>query len=224
MSNEKSWPRPRVDLRALFKVNNVTVAPQVQNRRLFVLLVLSFGINGVLAVGLAQLAPLKEKIPYMVDREVDHLGVPTGRVSVSNRQARNFVADEKNIRYFLREWAVNIASIDELSRGYRLPSSYAYMKGQGLKDWRSYIGEQSRTLEKLTADPTYRQKAEIITTTLLTDETALIRVKLTDTKGMEKRVLVTATFILIPMDGDKDESRNPIGLWITNFNVNDELA
>jgi len=208
----------------MFKVNDVTVAPQVQNRRLFLLLLVSFLMNVGMAMTIGRLAPLKEKIPYMVDREIDAHGVPTGRVSVSNTQARNFVPTEKNLRYFLREWAVNIASIDELSRGYRLPSSYAYMKGRGLQDWRTYVDSTSRTLAKLNEDPTYRQRAEIITANLLTNETALVRVKLTDTKGMEKRVLITITFVLIPIDGDKDEDRNPIGLWITNFTVNDELA
>lgn len=226
MSNVTSerQPAPRINLRGVQKFLNVVEAPQIEKRRLLGLLVAMAVAIVLLSLGMMRMLPLKERIPYVLRVEVDAKGHETGKVEVSESGVAAFKPTEAHTRYFLGKWAIDLLSIDERSKEVRLPATYALMKGQGIKDWRDYVNGNAKPLQVLTKNPDFRQRAELISIAFLTEETALIRVKLTSNNGRERRVQLTLNYATLPPTTDADVYRNPIGLWITTFGVNDELV
>lgn len=217
-------PVPKIDLRGMKKILSEVEMPKAQNRRLFV-------VTGALAVvclaqglGIMAMLPLKERTPYVIEIEADKQGNPTGNVIASNRTADTFKPNENNVRYFMARWAENLLAVDEQSRERKLPESYTFLRGGALNDWQRYITEQGRPIEKLMKDPSYRVTPELISISFLTDETAMIRVKLTDSKGVVVRVVMNVSFAILPPQTDDEVYKNPIGLWITGFGVTNELA
>lgn len=214
---------PRINLRGVQKYLNVVEAPQIEKRRLLALLLMLVGAVLMLSVGMMRMLPLKERVPYVVKVEEDKMGNPTGRVEVAEAGIAKFQPSEASIRYFLGKWALDLMTVDEQTREVRLPASYALLKGQAITDWKRYVSETGKPLELLTADPEYRMRAELISIAFLNESTAMIRVKLTQ-QNQERRVQLTVNYALLPPESDADVFRNPIGLWITTFGVNNELA
>lgn len=218
-----SNPAPRISLRGVQKYLNVVEAPQIERRRLLAVTVILAMAVVFLALAIMRMMPLKERVPYVVKVEADAAGNPTGRVTVADSE--RFTPTEATIRYFLAKWAIDLLTIDEQTKESRLPSTYALLKGQGINDWRRYVYETGKPLARLADDPTLRVRAELISLTFLSDKTALIRVKVIDpTSGNEKRVQITLEYAILPPEKDEDVFRNPIGLWITGFTINNELA
>lgn len=220
MRNDKQrQPAPNMNLGAVQRLLNEVEAPKVQNRRLLGALIAVSVVCLAQGIGIMAMLPLKERIPYAVEVET-----ATGNVAVSDRLAQKFEVQETNIRYFLGRWSENLLSVDENSRGVRLPASYAMLKGDALADWQRYVTTQGGPLQILAENPEYRQRAELISITFLSDKSAMIRVKLTNANGEERRVQVNVTYVLVPPTSDEEVQRNPIGLWITTFGVQNELA
>lgn len=224
MKPEQRQPTPRVNLRGVQKYLNVVEGPRMENRRLLSLLIVAVLAVICQAVGFMLMLPLKERVPYVIQVEEDASGRPTGKVTVADSGVAAFTPSEAHMRYFLARWSEDLLSVDETSRTVRLPASYALLKGQALADWQRYITDVAKPLDVLATEPNYRQRAELISIAFLTDSTAMIRVKLTNSKGMEKRVQINLNYAIVAPQSDADVYRNPIGLWITTFGVSDELA
>lgn len=225
MSKQEQQPAPKVSLRGVQKYLNVVETPQIEKRRLMALLMMMGGAILLLAFGMMRMLPLKERVPYVLQVEQDSMGKPTGRVEVNDSSSfAKFTPSEANLRYFMGKWALDLLSVDERSRDTRLPASYALLKGQALQDWRRYVTDDAKPLEVLAKTPNFRQRAELISIVFLSEESAMIRVKLTTNNGLEKRVQLTLNYAILPPATDADVYRNPIGLWITTFGVNNELA
>lgn len=208
---------PRVNLRGYQMYLGVAEVPKAQNRKLVTAVGVLAAVTLVQGIALLSLVPLKERVPYMVEVETS-----TGAVRAMDAAAQRFTPDEKSIRYHLAKWAENLLTIDEHSRGMRLPQSYGLMRGAARDQWQALI-EREKPLDRLAEDPLYRRQARIVSVALLSKETALIRVELTDTKRSTRMVQITLSFAMIPPSTDEEVFRNPIGLWITNFGVQDEL-
>lgn len=221
---QERQPDPRISLRGVQKYLNVVEAPQMERRRLLVLLLMLVMAVLMLSLGMMRMLPLKERVPYVLKVEEDSQGNATGRVDVAESDMAAFKPAEANIRYFLGQWATNLLTVDERSRDVKLPASYTLLKGQAIQDWNRYIMNEARPLEALSENPEFRQRADLISIAFLTESTAMIRVKLTTNNGMERRVQLTVNYALLPPEKEEDVYRNPIGLWITTFGVNNELA
>jgi len=216
---------PNVSLRNLNKYLNVVEAPKLENRRVWLMLFALTGAVLLMAIGIMRMLPLKERIPYVIQVETNSRGEHTGNVTVNTSGARSFTPEEVHIRYFIGKWAINLLTIDERSRTIRLPETQVLLRGDALRDWNRYITETERPLHKLVENPAFRQRAELISITFLSEKAIMIRAKLTDNQARkERRVQITLNFALLPPATETDIYRNPIGLWITTFGVNDELA
>lgn len=227
MSTEKPTANtpPAIDLRALRKYLNIIESPKQENRKL----VIAIGVLGVAvlfqAIVFLQMLPLKERVPYTINVEVGRNGQPTGNVTVSDQVASKWAPDENNIRYFLGRWAENLLTIDEKTKSDRLPSSYALLRGQALDDWQDYVTNVGKPLARLSEKPDLRVRASIVSIAFLSDKSALIRMRLTENKRGEVRLVqITLNFAVLPVTSDDDVYRNPIGLWVTSFGVQNELS
>lgn len=222
MSTTARQPEPRISLRGVQKYLNAVEAPKVENRKLMGVLVMLSVAMLLMGLGMNQMLPLKERVPYVVVDELDSAGQPTGRVEVREGGMSHFTPQEAHLRYSLNQWVQDFLTIDEYTESIRLPRSNAMLRGQALNDWRVYLANTHQPIERLRQNPEYRERAEVISMNFLNESTVLIRVKLTTRNGSERRLSINLQTVIIPPTTDEEIYRNPIGLWITTFGVSNE--
>ena len=183
------------------------------------------GISLVLAVTIMQMMPLKERVPYFV--EVEQV---TGRVASSERAAKTFVADENNKRYFIKDWVQAMFSIDQArTKAILLPRAKSMTRSKATNQYSEWM-DRDQTLLRMIEEPELSRSVELRSISFVpgAENVAIIRA-LFHTEGKyggrktEGRV-ITVTFALIPPETDEEILQNPIGLFITEFNVDSEVV
>lgn len=216
VSNDARQTAPQLSHRALRSYMQLGEGERLQGRRWFVFTLILAFIAFVLAITLLRLVPLKERVPYFV--EVDRV---TGEVRESERVITQFTPDETSIRYHLARWSENLLIVDQHSRDLRLPETARLLRGDAVPQWRAFI-QREQPVQKLVDDPLYRRNVRLISLAFLSDETALVRLEVTDNRGVSRRVQLTVSYVIIPPKSEDDVMRNPLGLWVINFSVTDE--
>lgn len=223
-SKENRQPKPNLNLNGVHRFLNATEAPRIAySRQLAVNAVLGVSVLA-LCIGMFRMLPLKERVPYVVQNEMDSSGNPTGRLTVLESGMAAFTPQEAHMRSALQEWVVDFLTIDQYTKDQRLPRSYGRLRGDALRDWTAYLSGTHKPLERLVQNPDYREIASVISISFLNKDSALIRVKLTTRNGNERRVVINLRFAIIPPSNDDEVYRNPAGLWITNFGVSNEIT
>ncbi len=188
-------------------------------------------VGGLLALALLegfalwQLIPLKERVPYFVEVER-----ATGRVVASEQVARSFSPDEANRRYFLKEWAQSLLTIDPVrSKSDLLPRARAMVRSKAVEQFDAWI-ERDQTLKRLVERPDLSRAAEVVSISFVpgAENVAMIRLVLTTRSKYDSAVqdgkVLTVHYALVPPQTDEEILRNPIGLVITDFAIDNEVV
>lgn len=183
------------------------------------------GIAILEAVALAGLTPLKERAPYFVEVEQ-----ATGRVMASDRAARDFAPDDNNKRYFIKDWVQSMFSIDGArSKGVLLPRAKSMTRSKASTQYSEWL-DRDRTLARLIEDPDLSRSVEVRSISFVpgADSVAIVRAMFhADSKyggRQSEGKVITLHFAIIPPQTDEEILRNPIGLYITEFNVDSEVV
>ncbi|MEY2152282.1 VirB8/TrbF family protein [Rhodanobacter sp. 115] len=210
-------PPPGVSVAGMQKYLSAFEAPRIGNRRLLAALVAISMVAALQAFGIFRMLPLHERIPYFVTVDPN-----TAAVSVSNKVAEKYTPSQASERYFLNKWVTDLLTIDPRVRE-RLPNTYAMLRGAALSEWNAFIFNNYKPLEQLRKNESLRIYPTVDAIGFIDDESAAIRVTLHSADGTTVRhLLVTVKFAILPPQTDADVYRNPIGLWITHFEVTDE--
>lgn len=183
------------------------------------------GIALVEALTIMQMVPLKERVPYFVEVEQT-----TGRVMPSDRAAKTFVADENNKRYFIKDWVQAMFSIDQArTKGILLPRAKAMTRSKATNQYSEWL-DRDQTLLHMIEEPELSRSIELRSISFVpgAESVAIIRA-LFHTEGKyggrkSEGKVITVTYALIPPETDEEILRNPIGLFITEFNVDSEVV
>jgi type IV secretory pathway component VirB8 len=183
------------------------------------------GIALVEAATIMQMMPLKERVPYFVEVEQT-----TGRVAPSDRAAKTFVADENNKRYFIKDWVQAMFSIDPArTKAILLPRAKTMTRGKATNQYSEWL-DRDQTLFRMVEDSELSRSIELRSISFVpgAENVAIIRA-LFHTEGKyggrkTEGKVITATFALVPPETDEEILRNPIGLFITEFNVDSEVV
>lgn len=176
------------------------------------------------AVTIMQMLPLKERVPYFVEVER-----ATGRVVQSDQAARSFVPDENNRRYFVKEWVQSMFMIDQArTKEYLLPRARAMVRGKAINQYENWLNED-KTILRMVESPDLSRAVEVRSISFLpgAENVAMVRVLFhTEDKNTPKVTegrVVTIHYEMVPPQTDEEILRNPIGLLITEFNVDSEV-
>lgn len=211
-------PPPNLNIGAVSKYLGAFDAPRAANRRLLTALVAAcIGIL-VLAIGIMSMLPLKQRVPYFVT-----VNDTTGAVTASNQIATRFTPTQTSERYFLSQWVTNLLTIGPNSQSQGLPDSYSMLRGTALSEWSHFIFDNWKPLARLKQDPTLHVYPQVDAIGFLGNGSAVIRVSIHDSTGQfGKHLMVTVKFSILPPSTDAQIYHNPIGLWITHFEVANE--
>lgn len=171
-------------------------------------------------VAISVMLPLKERVPYFVEVEQ-----ASGKVALApDRSATAFKVEERHVRYFLNQWVMNFLTIDSRTREYLLPASYAVLKGSAVKKWADFIEGQDKTVKRLFENPALRRDVKVVSISFVSDGVALVRLRVQETGwDVPKSKALTVFYSIVPPDSDDKIISNPIGFYITDFSLNDEL-
>ena len=199
--------------------------PQLEANRITLLLVGSLMVNIALGFGIAALIPLKERVPYFVASNKE-----TGLVQVSALAAQKFTPTEQNIKYFAAKFVRELLTIDPYrTKNEFLPSAKTVVLSKAKTQIDNFLTTDS-TLERMAKDPSLVRNVAFERITILPSAENVITaiVKLTTLSGNEPAESVikaiTLHYVLQPVKSDIEALSNPIGFYVTQFTIDEELG
>ena len=193
----------------------------IERNRWFV----GFTIVGVWAVSMTiaviVMLPLKESIPYVIQVE------SSGKVTGDPVKVQKWEADDKVKRYFLTTWVQKLLTVDVgLSLTY-LKEAHSVTRGKAQAEFLDFI-KTTKPLGKLSEDGTFNQQASVLSVSFVSESVAVIRVALKTRSNREQeekteKKVVTLHFAFDPPKEIEQIQANPIGLFITHFQIDKDL-
>lgn len=197
--------------------------PVIDKNRFFVIIVALLAVVVGLMVLLNVLLPLKKTEPFII--RIDQNGVPAasadGAVAL-----RNFKPGEAEIRYFVKNWVFSMGRIDKYLVKQDRADAYNFTRENAQEEFRDWL-KTDRPFEKIASDPGYSRTLSFRTVTIAKDGLALVRVQFTDRTGAGKTTvknkLVTIHFATVPSTDPDKLLENPLGFYVTHFEIQDEM-
>ena len=199
--------------------------PRLEANRMAVLLAMSMVGSLALGFAIASMMPLKERVPYFVSTDRD-----SGQVAVSTTVAQKFTPDARNIKYFAAKFVRELLTIDPYrTRNEFLPD----VKTQVLGKAKAEVGEflvSDDTLERMARDPSLERNVELQRITILPSAqnvlTIIVRLSTLSNSGVTKTETkaVTLHYALEPVHSEAEALRNPMGFYVTQFAIDEELG
>jgi type IV secretion system protein TrbF len=193
----------------------------VDRDRMFVGWVLTTLALLAACAALLVLMPLKTVEPFVV-RVADN-----GSVVAERAAAQRYQPGRAERTYFVSRWVQQVLTIDpflterQLAEAYRMTSGLAT---QQLLDWM----KSDRPIERLKKDAGLHRSVSIVTVAPLDDTVLQVRVR-TETRSLVNAALtrtyqITVHYAIVPPKTEAEIIQNPIGLYVTRFNIAEEMS
>lgn len=195
-------------------------SPVVERDRYFVLaalLALAFiGLVGTLM----HMMPLSRVAPWVV--QVDKM---TGEARAQPVAAQAYKPGANEKQYFIIRWVRGLLELDPNTTERALLEVYENCRGKAVDEFTDFVNK-TKPIVRVRTETGLTRVVEIKSYTPLNDQSALVRVvteERTLNKGAIRRSLVVAVHYAIdPPDTETKVMKNPIGLFITHFAINED--
>lgn len=181
------------------------------------------GVILVQAFALWGLAPLKEVKPYVV-RVADN-----GSVEAVPAGVESYAPNEKTKVYLLGEFVTGMMTVDISLSKYRIKKSFGMTRGKAVQEYTDFINVRDKPMEKLAEDSTRSRIATIVSMSPVEGQDIfLIRFKteersVSNPHPVVKRWVITTHYVIIPPKSEEEILANPAGLFVTHFDLREEL-
>lgn len=193
--------------------------------RLGLFLLVAVVLNVLQTVALTGLMPLKERIPYFVVAKPD-----SGEVSVSTVAAQRFVPTDLNIKYFAARFIRELLTIDPYrTKSELLPAARMTVLSKGKTEFQQFL-VNDHVLERMDRDPSLVRQVQIQRIIILPGAPNVVSadVKLVTISSNSAPVTLNKTltlhYALMPVTDEKQALVNPIGFYVTQFEIDEELG
>lgn len=173
------------------------------------------------SIAIMQMLPLKTVVAYKI-------GVTDeGRVAGTPFAAEAYTPGENEKKYFLSQWTTKLFTLDRFFTEKYLLDAYALTRDQAASQFSDYVN-RFQPLVALKADPSLNQQVTVRSVSFVQQGVALVRFRV-DTRAAKKSVvskdmLLTIYFATIPPKTEEEIYQNPIGLFITQFSVSEDIT
>lgn len=190
--------------------------PRLENRQKSVIIAMLLGVIVVMSLAIYGLTPLNQKVPYFIESDPN-----SGAVSISTRVAREFKPDNGHITYFVKIFIRDLLTIDSrLTPELYFPEAFVMTRGSARQQFKQLLVD-SKVMDKIAADPNYKRDVKLISVpSFISEGVVLVRYQLSTE---QKRYAMTIRYTFIPPETDEERLRNPVGFYITDFVINEEL-
>jgi type IV secretion system protein TrbF len=203
---------------AWFEVYGV---PVVERTRYFVLALLLALALLAAAVALAVTVPLKSVVPYVIERN------DNGAVTPMPAAAQKYLPGAAEKRYFIAQWARKLLTIDRYFTETYLSEAYLSTRGKATAEFTDWL-QRNAPIAELQKDPSLTRTVSISSVSLLQDDVALVRLaterrSMSNPEARTARSVLTVNFVVQAPKTEEELFRNPIGLFVSHFSINDDL-
>ena len=186
---------------------------------------IAWGVSGALLVAFLIAGPLHKRIPYFL--EVDS---STGRIGLTNRVAEELKVSDKNTAYFLSLWTARIVTINAATLKEGLPSAYRWTRAGAQIELDEWTEKTDKTAERIGKTPGLTRELLGRPSVAFNEDKNIAFVdfswieKVNGVERERKRKLLTLEFGMVPLKNADDDPDNPLGIAITHFTINDQVA
>lgn len=221
-TSESLSSRPQAGRRRWFEVFG---GVQVANFRLFVLALALAVIALAEALAMAFMAPLKTVVPYVI--RVDK----AGGVSAAAAAAQRFRPDENQIAYGLARWVMNMLTIDRYLTGdpkhNNVLEAYLMTRGEAAREFDEWF-RKAQPLAAVREDPSLTRVVHIRNWVALQDGGMIFRVETVrramNAKPVTRHLQIAIHYIVVPPQTEQQIMANPLGLYVTDFAITEDLS
>jgi type IV secretory pathway TrbF-like protein len=212
---------PLVDPGLTRKWFEIEAAPVLERNRYFMVCLALSGALMLSLIALMVMLPLKTVVPFVLEKTEEGAVIPAPRTA---QQFKPGVAEK---RYFLAQWVKQLLTLDSHLSEIDLAQAYLLTRGKATVEFTDWLGRTSPMVE-LKNDPTLTRNVSISSISLIEDEVALLRVTTerrtnANPLAVREKFVITLHFILVPPKSEEELMKNPLGLFITHFQINADL-
>ena len=194
----------------------------VDKNRFAVLFGISLLLNVAAILALAGLTPLKTVVPVIV-RTAD-----TGRVVSVEQSTTEFKPGEAEIKYWIGQFTTKLMTLDPTMTKRNLQDVYNVSTNKAVHELNDYMAKW-QPLTALGVDPSLTRNVQIVTMQRYNNEDVYMVRFVTEARSgtqtsIKKTWLLTIHFMVVPPKEDRDALVNPLGLYVTHFTLNEEMA
>lgn len=174
-----------------------------------------------LCLTIMSMMPLKTVVPYIVKVNGD------GMVTTTPVEMVSYQPGEAEKKYFLSEWASKLLTLDRFLTQKNLLSAYERVREKATNEFADYVATQ-KPIEALKLDSLLTRGVKIRSVAFIGDGAALVRV-VTETRAgkgqtySRKNMILTVHYTLVPPKTEQEIFDNPIGMYITHFDLSEDL-
>jgi type IV secretion system protein TrbF len=194
----------------------------VTERARYFALAMVFGVAFICSVvAITVLVPLKTVVPFVVER------AENGAVTPMPAAAQKYVPGASERRYFIAQWVKKLLTLDRYFTEPYLSEAYLLTRAKATAEFTDWL-QKHAPIAELQKDPSLTRTVSISSVSLLQEDVALVRLtterrSMGNSSAMREKFVVTIHFALVPPKTEEDLFKNPIGLFITHFSINDDL-
>ena len=197
-------------------------APVVERARYFLLATL-FGLAFLGVVGtLMYMMPLSRVEPYVV-----HVDKVTGQTAAVRAASETYKPGVREKQYFITKWVRGLLELDPNTTERTLVEVYESSRGKAIDEFTDFI-TRTKPVLRVRTEVNLTRTVEIKSYSPLNDQSSLVRVE-TEERSINKPPLrrsyvVTVHYAIDPPKTEKEIMKNPIGLFVTHFAINEDMS
>jgi len=196
--------------------------PVVERARYFILAALLAIAFISLVVTLMRMMPLTRVEPFYV--QVDQV---TGEAVATRGAAKSYKPGEAEKRYFIVLWVRYLLELDPHATERNLAYVYETSRGKAIDEFTDFVNKK-KPIVRVRTEPGLTRTVEIKSFSPLNEQSALIRL-VTEERGINRQTIrnsyvVTIHYAIEPPDTEAKILKNPIGLFVTHFAINEDMT
>lgn len=197
-------------------------SPIVERDRNFIL-ALIFGLAFIaVVVTLMRMMPLTRVEPYVV--QVDKV---TGRAEATKAAAQAYKPGSNEKQYFIVNWVRGLFTLDPNTTEQALAEVYENTRGKAVDEFTDYVNK-TKPIVRVRTEAGLTRTVEIKSFSPLNEQSALVRL-VTEERAINKAPIrrsyvVTVHYVIHPPNTEAEIMKNPIGLFVTHFAINEDMT
>lgn len=197
-------------------------SPTVEKSRYFVMFVLMTLLLIAMTIALISMMPLSRAVPYKI--EVDK---QSGMVTSVPVAAKEFKPGQAEQQYFIVQWVRHLLELDIYVTERNLAEAYQLSRGKAISEFTDFV-TKTEPIKRLKSITGLTRTVNVRSVSFVDSGSAMVRVsteeRITGQSPVVKYYVVTVHFTMSPPETEADILKNPIGIYITHFAINEELG
>lgn len=197
-------------------------SPTVEKSRYFVMFVLLSILTIALVIALISMMPLNRTVPYMVQVDKN-----SGMVTSRPVRAEEFKPGQPEQQYFIVQWVRHLLELDPYVTERNLADAYQLTRGKAIEEFTDFINK-TQPIKRVKTNTSLTRSVNVRSVSFVDAGSAMVRVSTEERQlGQEvviKNYVITVHYTMSPPQTESEIIKNPIGIFITHFAINEEFG